>query len=227
MGSLRRKIVVIGLGEFGRCLVPYLHREGHEVMAIDINMERVEAVKDECTLAVCVDCTDEKAMRELDLENFDTAIIAISVNFETLLVAADILKKLAIPTIIARYRTELQKRILAMLGITEIFNPEEKAAQSMAEMFRHEGVKESFFVGENFRIIEVKCPEGLLGLKVKDLHLEEEYQIRLISIRRTLEGRKERRIVGIVSPETTFREDDELLLFGQAKDLDRFLDALS
>lgn len=224
MKNRRRKIVVIGLGEFGRRLVPSLYSEGHEVLAIDSNMEQVEAIKDQCTVAVCIDCTDEKAMRELDLASFDTAIIAISENFETLLVAADILKKIGITEIIARYRSELQKRILNMLGIQEIFNPEQKAAASMAEMFRYEGVHDSFLVGQEYRIVEVAAPEGIHGLKVGDLDIREKYQLNLITIRRRLKDKTEKKVLGIPQKDSVIYSGDDLLLFGKTEHIDRFLD---
>ncbi len=224
MRNRKRKIVVIGLGEFGRRLVPSLYSEGHEVLAIDSDMERVEEIKDQCTIAVCVDCTDEKAMRELDLGSFDTAIIAISVNFETLLVAADILKKIGITEIIARYRSELQKRILNMLGIHEIFNPEQKAAASMAEMFRREGIHDSFQVGEDYRIVEVEAPEGVHGLKIGDLAIREKYQLNLITIRRRLKNKEEKKVIGIPLPDSPIFAGDDLLLFGKSEQIDQFLD---
>lgn len=227
MGKLRRRIVVIGLGEFGSHLVTYLYKEGHEVMAIDVSMERVELIKDECTVAVSVDCTDEKAMSELDLGSFDTAIIAISTNFETVLVACDILKKLGINEIIARYRTDLQKRILGMLGITQIFNPEERAAANMAEMFRHEGVKESILLGDDFRILKILCPTGLVGVRVKDLTLLQNYHLKLVTVRRHFKRKGEKKVLGSLSPETTLNEGDELILFGKTEDLDNFLDSFS
>ena len=51
----RKKIAVIGLGDFGKELVKCLYEEKHEVIAIDLNMELVEEIKDFCTNAVCLD----------------------------------------------------------------------------------------------------------------------------------------------------------------------------
>ena len=41
-----KQFVVIGLGRFGMSVATELYKMGHEVLAVDNNMERVEAVAD-------------------------------------------------------------------------------------------------------------------------------------------------------------------------------------
>jgi 6-phosphogluconate dehydrogenase (decarboxylating) len=46
------KYAVIGLGEFGSSAAVGLFRKGAEVIAVDVDMDRVNKVKDEVSLAV-------------------------------------------------------------------------------------------------------------------------------------------------------------------------------
>jgi len=51
------KCAVIGLGEFGAAAAAGLAKDGVEVIAVDINMDRVNAVKDQVAWAVRMDAS--------------------------------------------------------------------------------------------------------------------------------------------------------------------------
>ncbi|NCB40435.1 MAG: TrkA family potassium uptake protein, partial [Erysipelotrichia bacterium] len=67
---------VIGLGRFGAKLATSIFAKGGEVLAIDISAEAVEKIKDHVSQAVICDCTSEKAMRDLGVQDLDVAIVA-------------------------------------------------------------------------------------------------------------------------------------------------------
>jgi trk system potassium uptake protein TrkA len=226
-----KKIAVIGLGDFGKELVKCLFIEGHEVVAIDKDMELIEDIKDNCTEAVCLDATDESALKSQGLEDFDYVILAVADDFETLIITSDILKRIGAKEIIARYQTELHVRILRMLGITNIFNPEERAAKNMSEMFAHKSLKGSTILSENFRIAEVVVPEFFVGKVLTDVKLKEKYNLLLITIKRFKSANKMKRkedvvaleTLGIPSNDMTFRKGDIMVLFGSHNDMEKFL----
>lgn len=225
-----KKIVVIGLGDFGRQLVRALYREGHEVTAIDRDLQTIEDIADECTNAVCLSSTDEKAMRSQGLEDMDAIILASAESFETLIVTADILKKIGVKEIIGRYRNDLQIRILRMLGVSSIYNPEETAARNMAERFHHEGIKTSIFMSESHRVAEIVVPSSITGLSLIDSRLREDFRLNLITIKRPRKKIKGNHrgetdeILGLPDANFVFEEGDILIVFGTHHDIDRFLD---
>jgi trk system potassium uptake protein len=75
------KYAVIGLGEFGSSAAVGLFRKGAEVIAVDTNMERVNSVKDEVSLAVRLDASHEDALKSHGLGEVDVLIAAIGNNF--------------------------------------------------------------------------------------------------------------------------------------------------
>ncbi len=75
-------LAVIGLGDFGKELVRRLHAEGHETIAVDVALDAVEAVGDQCTEALCLDATDLRALRRLDFDVIDAVILSGSQSFE-------------------------------------------------------------------------------------------------------------------------------------------------
>lgn len=229
---IRKKIAVIGLGSFGKVLVERLFLEGHEVLAIDVDQSTVEDAKEICTASVRLDATDDHALRSQGLEEMDIVVLSVAENFEALVVAADILKQIGVKQIFARYKTELQKRILKLIGVDFFFNPEETAATNMAERLRHGSLLSNLFLSDDFRIAEIKIPESLVGNQIKDSMLREDFNLNIITIKRKMkpvlrrrnEDEKEIVVLGILSGEERFKKDDILILFGKQKDINKFIE---
>src|SRR5688500_16856909 len=76
--SARRQVAVLGLGRFGASVARELTRLGHDVLGLDANEKLVQDLSTEVAHAVQVDITDGDALRELGLQSFDAAIVAIS-----------------------------------------------------------------------------------------------------------------------------------------------------
>ena len=78
--SNNKQFVVIGLGRFGESVAKTLYSLGHDVLAIDMDEDRVQDISDSVTHAVQMDATDESALKTLGLRNFDVAVITIGSN---------------------------------------------------------------------------------------------------------------------------------------------------
>lgn len=221
---LKKKIGVIGLGDFGLALVRALHHAGHEVTAIDRKMEVIESVSDYCTHPVCLDSTDERALKSQGVEDLEDVIIAAADDFETLIVTADILKRICRGRITVRYRTPLQMKILEMLGLRAIFNPEEKAAINMSEQFGYRGLRQNTILSDEYKVIEVAAPASLIDVPLARSGLKTKYRLNLITIKRVKQGETVEKIIGIPEGNTVVRKNDILILFGHNHDIEHFLD---
>lgn len=78
-----KSILLIGLGRFGRHIAEELNKLGHEVMAVDENEDRVNAVLSIVTNAQIGDSTNAEFLEALGVRNFDVCIVAISGNFQS------------------------------------------------------------------------------------------------------------------------------------------------
>ncbi len=226
-----KKIAVIGLGDFGQSLVKTLYNEGHEVTALDRDEATINSIADHCTFAAKIDSRDVQALKSQGVQDMDTVILASAENFETLIITADHLVKMGVKDIMARYRNDLHVRVLNMLGIHNIFNPEESAALSLAERFSHKGIQKSTNVSDEYLIDEVTLPPILVGSTVEESRLRERFRISLITIKRRRALQREEwaedevEILGTPAPNTTFEKDDILVIFGSREDIDAFLDS--
>ncbi len=116
-----RQIVVIGLGRFGTRAAMTLYQLGHDVMAIDLDDRKVQALTGVVTHAVKADATDEVTLKELGVDNFQYAIVAIGRNTEASIMVTVLLRDLEIPVIVSRAQSELHGETLKRIGASKQF----------------------------------------------------------------------------------------------------------
>jgi len=110
------RIAVIGLGRFGMNLARLLEQQGVEVIAIDRNHRLVDEIKDEVTLAVTLDSTDQDALAGQEVHRADVCVVAIGENFEASLLTAAALKNMGAKQVIVRAQTAIHAEIFRRLG---------------------------------------------------------------------------------------------------------------
>ena len=101
-----KSILLIGLGRFGRHIAQELNELGHQVMAIDSNEDRVNAVLSYVTNAQIGDSTSEYFLRSLGVGNFDVCIVTIGGNFQSSLETTSLLKELGAKLVVSRAERE-------------------------------------------------------------------------------------------------------------------------
>ena len=70
-----KTILLIGLGRFGRHIAIKLHELNHQVMVVDQNEDRVNAILPYVTNAQIGDSTNEEFLASLGVCNFDVCKI--------------------------------------------------------------------------------------------------------------------------------------------------------
>ena len=73
-----KNILLIGLGRFGRHIALQLNKLGHEVMAVDSNEERVNAILPIVTNAQIGDSTNTEFLKSLGIGNFDFPYLTLT-----------------------------------------------------------------------------------------------------------------------------------------------------
>ena len=94
-----KSFLIVGLGRFGTSLAMELCAQGHEVLAVDIQSERVQAVADQVTHCVVGDARDPEVLHSLGARNFDCAVSAVSADLGASVLIALNLKELKLSLI--------------------------------------------------------------------------------------------------------------------------------
>jgi len=229
---LKKKYVIIGLGDLGRNLAHYLGKSNSEVLAIDMDDEAVNDVKDMVDSAVKADSTDEKALTMLGIDDtVDAAIIAIGPDkFENTILTSVILLEKKVKKVVARASSELQQKILTKLGVHQVLIPEVQIAQQMINLVTNKDVLNSITIGEDYNIVDLKTPRTFVGKSLQELDLRIRYNVNLITIRRMSKAfsgsSKEpvEQIYGVPTASTILEENDVLIVFGRDKDIKKIVD---
>lgn len=108
----KRVIAVIGLGRFGTTVAKAVADLGHEVLAVDVDPDRVQKISPYVTHAVIADSTDEAALQSLSLNQFDAVVVAIGANKQANLMTAMLVEEQGVRRVIAKAQDELQGRLL-------------------------------------------------------------------------------------------------------------------
>lgn len=185
---------MIGLGRFGRTLALKLAEDGADVIAIDTRPETVAEVADNFAQAVCLDASDEKALRAQGVDEVDVAVVAIGEDFEATVLATMTLKALGVKRIITRAVEATQARVLELLG-SEVIQPERDMALRLAQKLGRPGLVENIAVAPGLSLIELVAPPTWVGLLFRDLDARHRFNVNVVAIRRAvaaadLESRK-------------------------------------
>jgi trk system potassium uptake protein len=224
---MKRQVAVIGLGRFGYGVAETLVRKGCEVLAIDMDPEKVQSISDVATFAVQCDATDEKALRAISIQNVDVAVVSMGENLEASILIVQTLKEIGVKQIIAKGVSPLHGQILQNLGVSEVIFPERDAATRLAQRLISPNVFEYLELVPGYSVEEVAVPDHLSGLRLREAQIRENYQINVIGIKkkvtRMVKGRMVSDEVFNVTPslDDVIEKGDVLVVIGKQEDLDR------
>jgi len=225
---MKRLFGVIGLGRFGYSVAESLVKKGCEVLAIDREEPKIQAISDIATYAVQCDATDERALKAVSTQNVDIAVVSIGENIEASILIVQTLKEMGVESIIAKAVTNIHGKILSNLGVTEVIYPERDAAIRLAHRLISPKVLEYLELAPGYSIEEVSVPVRLAGLSLKESRIREQHHLNIIGIKKQVT----RMVKGRMMKEETFNftpslgdlieKGDILVVIGKEQDLDQF-----
>ena len=124
-----KSILVIGLGRFGINTISKLNELGHQIMAIDANEEKVNAVLPYVTDALIGNAANEQFLQTLGINHYDLCIVAIGDNFQNSLQITSLLKEMGAPYVVSRASSDVHAKFLLRNGADQIIYPEKQLAE--------------------------------------------------------------------------------------------------
>ncbi|MBI4879138.1 MAG: TrkA family potassium uptake protein [Planctomycetes bacterium] len=210
------EFVVIGLGIFGQNVALRLTRAGHSVLALDRDPAEVQAVADEIDAALCLDTTDEEALRGLGLERMTCAVVAIGTeSIEASILTTALLRQIGVPRIVARAVSDLHGRVLLAVGAHQVVSPEAEMGERLARQLGQPNVLERLELGEGVEAVELEAPQAFVGKTLVELDLRRRYGITVAAVRRG------GRISATISGEDRVENGDVLLVIGSTAAIQR------
>lgn len=171
-----KSILLIGLGRFGRHVAEKLYELDHQVMAVDKQEDRVEAVMSYVTNAQIGDSTNMEFLETLGVSNFDVCIVAIASDFQSSLETTAYLKDLGAKMVVSRASRDVHARFLLRNGADEIVYPEKQVANWTAIRYSSEHIFDYVQLSDTHAIFEIEMPQNWVGKTIGQVEHTKEVQ---------------------------------------------------
>lgn len=217
MADRNEAVVVIGLGRFGNALALELVEEGVDVLAIDARPDIVQRLAGKLTHVVSADSTDAEALRELGVQDFKRAVVAIGSDMQASILTTSLLVELGVPDIWAKAMTEQHGRILKRVGAHHVVFPEHEMGERIAHTVRGR-MLDYIEMDADFAMIKTLAPEDLLGKPLRESGLRPKYGISVVAIKHPHGD------FTYATQESVLQKGDVIFIFGRTEQIERFAD---
>ena len=211
-----KNILLIGLGRFGKHIAMQLNEMGHEIMAVDINEERVNRILPFVTNAQIGESTDASFLESLGIGNFDICFVTIGGSFQNSLETTSLLKELGANLVISRAERDVQEKFLLRNGADRVVYPEKQVAKWASIRYADDHILDYMEVDASHAIFEVAIPDEWIGRSVGELDIRRRYNINILAVK------KEREVSVTISVDTVLEADSTLLVLGDYKAIQKF-----
>ena len=210
-----KSILLIGLGRFGRHIAKKLDELHHQVMAVDKEDTRVDAVLPFVTNAQIGDATNEDFLSSLGVGNFDVCIVAIGDSFQNSLEVTSLLKELGARMVVSRAARDVHAKFLLRNGADEIVYPERQLADWVAIRYSADHILDYIELDEEHAIFEISIPEEWLGKTIGQLDIRKKYNVNIMAL-------KTNDIMNLkISSDTQLLKGSTMLVLGETKHIQK------
>lgn len=210
-----KKFAVIGLGNFGFHVARALYEDGNEVIAIDTDKSRVQAIDEFSTEAIVMDSTDKDALKALGLETMDAVIVSTGTKISTSILICLYLQEMKVPKILAKALDDDHAKILRKVGATEIIHPERDMAKRVARSLSTPNILDYIPLADEFDLVQVGPPREFIGKSIKDLNLRAKYNVHIIAIKELVPEN----FILVPPPTFVVKDSDILIMLGKTENI--------
>ncbi|MBQ7874198.1 MAG: Trk system potassium transporter TrkA [Oscillospiraceae bacterium] len=220
------KIVIIGAGKVGSTLASQLVKEGHEVIVIDTDEERLNSLQNMIDImTLCGNGASAEILGEAEVSNCDLVIAATSAD-EVNILACFIARQKGAPKTIARVRNPEYRNQLELmkeeLGLSMIVNPELSAANEISRILRFPSANDvELFCRGHVELVDYTIGKAspLCDLALKDIYGKYKIKVLICAVRRGDD-------ITIPKGDFVLREGDKINITASPKNIHDFFEAI-
>ncbi|MCR5792712.1 MAG: TrkA family potassium uptake protein [Lachnospiraceae bacterium] len=180
---MKKSYAILGLGKFGSSVAEELALAGAEVMAVDIDEERVHRLSDVVTYAIRADICDVETMQSLGLSNMDAVVVAITQDLNASAMGTIFAKEQNVPFVLAKAQDEIHAKILQKLGADKVLVPEKESGVRIARSLLSGKFKEFIELSHHVVLVEMDMKPEWEGKNLIELDLRRKEKINVIAVR--------------------------------------------
>jgi len=212
-----RSFAIIGLSTFGYYLAKELSHRGHQILAIDIDEDKIEKIRTFVDRAVIADASDKEALASLGLAELDAVIVSLGEQMDASILVTLYLREFRVKKIVAKALSEDHGRILDIIGATDVIYPERDVANRLARTLESDYFLDSISLSEGISIIEIAPPSPFLAKSLGQLDLRNRFGVSVLLIKEVIPEK----IVLIPTADHVIKDSDILVILGKDEDLEK------
>ena len=206
-----KQYIVIGAGRFGTSLAQSLLKAGQEVMVIDENEKIIQQLSETMDNVAIVSATDELALKNIGLSNFDVAIVCIGSDLRASIMATLIAKDVGVPYVISKATDKIQADVLRKIGADRVVFPEHDMGVKLAKALTFDNLVDYMELDDTHSIFEITVPSSWVGSNLIDLSVRKKYNMNIVAVKRG------ERFQVPPDPNKEFEEGDVIVVAGNSK----------
>ena len=210
-----RRFVVIGLGNFGTSVAEALYKDGHDVIAVDTDEDRVDAVAAHVSRAAVVDARQRDALEQAGAGEADVAIISTGDDITASMLATLALLDLGVEELYAIVVSRDHGRIVEHMGVQETIFPERESAFNLSSRLSDHAIVDYVRMAGGLSVQEMVVPAAWQGQTLRDLSLRDRFALTVVAVHDT----ETDALAAPPDPDQTLAATDTLLVAGRGQRL--------
>ncbi|MCM1533459.1 MAG: Trk system potassium transporter TrkA [Corallococcus sp.] len=218
------KVIVVGCGKVGKAILESMDGEGHDVVAIDNDLQVIESVTNNYdVMAVCGSATSRELLQQAGVAKTEL-FIAVTESDEVNMLACFLAKRMGAKHTVARIReTEYNEDglefLIKELDLSMALNPELLTAESLFDLLKlPSAVNVDNFAGKKIQMLELAVKENspIADKSLQDLRKKSSVQFVACAVQRNEE-------VHIPTGAFVLKADDKVAFMVKRNDTHKFL----
>ncbi|MBQ1088847.1 TrkA family potassium uptake protein [Streptomyces sp. B93] len=210
-----QRVAVIGLGRFGSSLASELMRRGWDVLGLDTDARLVQKYSDTLTHAAVADCTDGEALRQLGVNEFTSAVVAIGTDIEASILVSTNLLEADVPNIWAKAISRQHGQILERLGVHHVVLPEHEMGERVAHLVTGRMLDFIQF-DDDYALVKTVAPALATGVPLGQSQVRSKFGVTVVGIKRSGED------FTYATAETVVQRGDVIIVTGRTHAVEAF-----
>ena len=206
--------IIIGVGQFGAHVAKRMSELKCEVMAVDVNEERINDILPYVTHAQIGDSTNPEFMKALGVGNYDVCIVTIGNSFQTSLETTALVKELGAKVVVARAANDVQMKFLLRNGADDVIYPEKQTAMRVATKYASKTILDYIQLDSSISIYEMKVLKEWNGKTLAQLDLRKKFNVNIIAVKRDAH-------LTVPTADMVMTSDDVALVIGERKNIQK------
>jgi len=212
-----KSILVIGLGKFGTQLCKALAALGNDVMALDVNEDKIHDILPFVGQAKIGDSTKEAVLKEIGITDYDLVFVCVDSSFQVALETTFIAKELGAKYVICKSDHPQNEKFLKHNGADEVILPGKEIAEKMAKKYTANHVFDYIELNAEYGVYEVPVPEECIGKTIGECAFRTKYGVNILAIKQGIE------LNMAPGAAYTFKDEDHLMILGKTVEVKKFL----